>query len=81
MAGPLPNPDMHVNWLDFARSLMQWLSQRQSEPPIMPSRTQAQLKGIRTNRGAVVICTDLTTPEPVWFDGTQWLRFSDGTPI
>jgi hypothetical protein len=72
---------MHVDWRDFGRALVQYLSVPKFEPPVMPFLTQAKLKGIRVNKGAAVVCTDIANPEPVWFDGTNWIRFSDRTAI
>lgn len=81
MASPIPSPDMAVDWREFGRWLVQWLSNKPVDPPLLPFRTQAQLRGTRVNKGAMVYCTDITNPEPVWFNGTDWIRFSDRTAI
>ena len=81
MSSPLPIPDMHTDWRGFGQAIVEWLSNRKPDAPVMPALREAQLKGIRPNRYAIVFCTDIANPEPVYFNGTDWIRFSDRTAI
>lgn len=47
-------------------------------PIVLANYNVAQLSGISTSVGGVVYCTDIGTgAEPVFWDGTNWRKFSD----
>lgn len=49
-----------------------------SAPMLLMSRTVAQLSSLTVSAGAVVYCTNASTgAEPVFYDGTNWRKFSD----
>ena len=76
----LPSPDMHVNWQEWARALIQALS-FQNEPERLLPYSQAALPQAARAKYMMVYCTDIATPQPVYSDGTDWRRVTDGTVI
>lgn len=76
----LPSPEMHPEWRDWARALLQVLAFKKDEGRLQPY-TQAALPQAQRAKYMMVYCTDLATPQPVYSDGVNWRRVTDGTTV
>ena len=71
---------MHVEWRAWAGALIQRLSLRKEPERLVPF-AQADLPAPIRAKFMLVYCTDLVTPQPVYSDGTNWRRVTDGTIV
>lgn len=75
-----PSPEMHVEWRQWASALIQRLSLKREPERLVPFK-QADLPAPFRSKYMLVYCTDLATPQPVFSDGTNWRRVTDGTTV
>jgi len=73
----LPSPDMHVSWQEWARALTRALTFK-DEPDRLPAFAHANLPQAARAKYMMAYCTDIVPPQPVYSDGTDWRRVTDG---
>lgn len=76
----LPSPDMHVNWQEWARALVRVLT-FDKEPERLPAFAMAQLPQAARSKYMMVYCTDTVPAQPVYSDGVDWRRVTDGAVV
>lgn len=75
-----PSPEMHPEWRSWANALLQVLTFKKDENRLTPFK-QADLPQPQRAKFILVYCTDLAVPQPVYSDGTNWRRVTDGTVV
>jgi hypothetical protein len=76
----LPSPDMHVNWQEWARALVQALTFENAQEHLQPF-VVARLPAAARAKYMLVYCTDTVPPQPVFSDGIAWRKVTDGTIV
>ena len=71
---------MHVEWRQWASALVQRLSLKREPERLVPF-TQANLPAPIRAKYMLVYCTDIALPQPVYSDGINWRRVTDGTVV
>jgi len=76
----LPSPEMYVDWREWASALLSNLLSA-PEPLRLQPFTTAKLPSALRSKYMLVYCTDLVTPQPVYSDGVDWRRVTDGSIV
>ena len=72
-----PSPEMYPDWRGWAQAMLQKLSIAPDPVRLIPF-IKAELPDARRAKYMQVYCTDLATPQPVYSDGTNWRKVTDG---
>lgn len=79
--GVWPSPEMHPDWRTWAHSLLQRLAFPDS-PGRLVAFTKTNLPPAAPAIGSLVYCVDaLPQPQPVYSDGTNWRKVTDGLVV